>query len=149
MNKIMMILMIVIGVSPVAFGQTKMSKDSKVEAQIVALEKASWEEWKNKNGGWFQTNLADDALNVSGAGVSNKAQIVKFTAGECEIKSYSVDNFQFVALDKNAAMLTYTAMQDGVCSGKTIPASVRASSVYVKRGGKWLQALYMETPTAQ
>jgi hypothetical protein len=44
--------------------------------------------------------------------------------------------------------MTYTAMQDGVCSGKTIPAKVRASVVYVKRGGKWLAALYMETPAA-
>ncbi len=149
MKRIIMILMIAIGVSSVAFGQTKMSKDSKVEAQIIALEKASWEEWKNKNGGWFQTNLAEDALNVSGEGVSNKAQIVKFTAGECEIKSYSLDNFQFVALDKNAAMITYTAKQDGVCSGKTIPASVRSTAVYVKRGGKWLQALYTEIPVAQ
>ncbi|MEO8073806.1 MAG: nuclear transport factor 2 family protein [Acidobacteriota bacterium] len=149
MKKIMMILMIAIAASSVAFGQTKMSKDSKVEAQVIALEKASWEEWKNKNSGWFQANLTEDALNISDAGVSNKAQIVKFTGSECEIKSYSFDNFQFVALDKNAAMITYTAKQDGVCSGKTIPASVRSTSVYVKRGGKWLQALYTEIPTAQ
>jgi len=40
MNKIMMILMIAIGASSVAYGQTKMSKDSKVEAQIVALDDA-------------------------------------------------------------------------------------------------------------
>ncbi len=39
MKKLMMILMIAIGVSSVAFGQTKMSKDSKTEAQIIALEK--------------------------------------------------------------------------------------------------------------
>ena len=149
MKKIMMILMIAIGVSSVAYGQTKMSKESKVEAQIVALEKTSWEEWKNKNGGWFQTNLAEDALNVSGEGVSNKAQIVKFTANECEIKSYSLDNIKFVMLNKETVMLTYTAKQDGVCSGKTIPASVRSTAVYVKRGGKWLQALYTEIPTAQ
>ncbi len=149
MKKIMMILMIAIGVSSVTFGQTKMLKDSKVEAQVVALEKQSWQEWKNKNGSWFQTNLTEDALNVSGGGVSNKAQIVKFTATDCEIKSYSVDNFKFVMLDKNAALITYTGMQDGVCSGKTIPANVRASSVYVKRGGKWLNALYMETPVTQ
>ena len=149
MKKIIMLAVILIAASSAAFGQTKMSKDSKVEMQIIALEKASWEEWKNKNGAWFQTNLAEDALNVSSAGVSNKAQFVKFTSSECEIKSYSLDNIKFVMLDKNAAMLTYTAMQDGVCSGKTIPASVRSSAVYVKRGGKWLQALYMETPTVQ
>ena len=45
--------------------------------------------------------------------------------------------------------MTYTAMQDGACSGKIIPGNVRASVVYVKRGGKWLEALYMETPTVK
>jgi hypothetical protein len=49
------------------------------------------------------------------------------------------DNFKFVTLDKDSVLMTYTAMQEGVCSGKTIPANVRASVVYVKRGGKWLE----------
>ncbi len=149
MNKIMMILMIAIAASSIAFGQTKMSKDSKVEAQIIALEKAGWEAWKNKNGAWFQTNLTDDYLLVNSDGVNNKSQVVKSTASDCEIKSYSLDNFKFLMLDKNSALITFTGMQDGVCSGKTIPANVRASSVYVKRGGKWLNAFYTETPAVQ
>ena len=68
---------------------------------------------------------------------------------DCEVKSFSFDNFKFVMLDENAALLTYTAMQDAVCNGETIPAKVRASVNYVKRGGKWLEAFYMETPITQ
>ena len=149
MKKLMMILMIAIGVSSVAFGQTKMSKESKVEAQLIALEKQSWEEWKNKNGGFFQTLLTDEAVNIGIGGLSNKSQIVKSTSSDCEVKSFSVDNFKVVMLDKNVALLTYAATQDGVCGGRTIPAKVIASSVYVKRGGKWLNAFYQETPPAQ
>jgi uncharacterized protein (TIGR02246 family) len=37
-------------------------------------------------------------------------------------------------------------MQDAVCGGKTQPATVRASSVYVKRDGKWLNVFYTEIP---
>jgi hypothetical protein len=54
MKKIIMILMIVIGVSSIAFGQTKTSKDKTVEAQIIALEKAGWEAWKNKDAKCFK-----------------------------------------------------------------------------------------------
>ncbi len=145
----MMILIIAIGVSSVAFGQTKMSKDSKVEARIIELEKAGWEAWKNKNAAWYQTNLAEDALQVNGGGVLNKSQILKITGTDCEIKSFSLDNFKFLMLDKNSALITFTGTQDGVCSGKTIPATVHASSVYVKRDGKWLNAFYTETPAVQ
>lgn len=149
MKKIMMILMITMGISSVAFGQTKTSKDPKVEARIIALEKASWQEWKNKNSTWFQTNLTEDFLSVHNDGVTDKAQTVKSIAADCEVKSFSLDNFKFVMLDKNATLLNYAAMQDAVCSGKAIPANVRVSVAYVRRGGKWLQALYTEIPVAQ
>jgi predicted small secreted protein len=151
MKKIMMILMIAIGVSTVVFAQNKMAKDknNSVETQVIALEKASWQEWKNKNSAWFQTNLSEDFLSVHNDGVTNKAQIVKSIAADCEVKSFSFDNFKFVMLTKDSAMMTYTAMQDAVCNGKTIPANVFESVVYVKRGGKWLQALYTEIPAAQ
>ncbi len=149
MKKIMMILIIAVGASSVAFGQTTTPKDSKVEAQIVALEKAGWEAWKNKNAAWFQTNLAEDAVQVNGGGVLSKSQIVKISGTDCEIKSFSLDNFKFLMLDKNSALITFTGMQDGVCSGKAIPAKVHSTSVYVKRDGKWLNALYTETPAVQ
>jgi hypothetical protein len=55
MKKIMMFLLIAIAVTGAAFGQTIMSKDDKVKAQIIALEKAGWEAWKNKNAAWYQT----------------------------------------------------------------------------------------------
>lgn len=149
MKKKIMIMMIAIAASSVALGQTTMSKDSKVEAQIIALEKAGWEAWKNKDSSWTRDNVTEEFLLVNSDGVSNKTQVVKSTATDCEVKSYSLDNFKFVTLDKDSALMTYTAMQDGVCGGKTIPANVRASVVYVKRGGKWLEALYMETATVK
>jgi hypothetical protein len=149
MKKKIMIMMIAIAASSVALGQTTMSKDSKVEAQIIALEKAGWEAWKNKDSSWTRDNVTEEFLLINSDGVSNKTQVVKSTATDCEVKSYSLDNFKFVTLDKDSVLMTYTAMQDGVCSGKTIPSNVRASVVYVKRGGKWLEALYMETPTVK
>ena len=149
MKKKIMIMMIAIAASSVALGQTTMSKDPKVEAQIIALEKAGWEAWKNKDSSWTRDNVTEEFLLVNSDGVSTKTQVVKSTATDCEVKSYSLDNFKFVTLDKDSVLMTYTAMQDGVCSGKTIPANVRASVVYVKRGGKWLEALYMETPTVK
>jgi len=150
MQKMILILVIVTAAAfPLAIGQTRTPATSNVEAQIIALEKAGWEAWKKKDGSWTQENVTDDFLLVNSDSVSNKAQVIKATATDCEVKSYSLDNFKFVTLDKDSALMTYTAMQDGVCNGKAIPPKVRASVVYVKRGSKWLEALYMETPTGQ
>ena len=145
MKKIIMILMIAVGVSSVAFGQTKMSKGAKVEAEIIALEKQAWREWSNKNAAFVQNYLADDAFYVYADGIVDKAQIVKSIPG-CDLKSFSLDNFTFRMLDKNSALLNYTADQEAFCYGKKQADKLRVNSVYVRRGGKWLSLSYMETP---
>ena len=137
---------IAITVSSAALAQTK-SKDAtnSVETHIVALEKQAWAEWKNKNLKFFQNFLSDEALFVYSEGVTDKSQIIR-GFGACEIKSYSLDDFRFLMLDKNSALLSYTTVQDAVCGGKIQPPKVRSSSVFVKRGGKWLCTYYTETP---
>jgi len=147
MKKIIMAFVIGTAALSFVFGQTKTSADSKLEAKIIAIEKAGWEAWKNKDASWARDNCTEEFLLVNSEAVSNKTQVVKATATDCEVKSYSLDNFKFVTLDKDTVLLTYTAGQNGVCNSKPIPANVRASVVYVKRGSKWLEALYMETPT--
>jgi uncharacterized protein DUF4440 len=148
-KQMIMILVIAIGALSTAFGQTKITDDSKLKGQIIALETAGWEAWKNKDSSWTRDNVTAEFLLINSDGVSNKAKVIKATATDCEVKGYSLDNFNFVILDKDSVLMTYTAKQDGLCNGKTIPANVRASVVYVKRGAKWLESLYMETPTAQ
>ncbi len=79
-----------------------------MKRRLSLSKKAGWEAWKNKNTAFFQTTLAEDALSVHAEGVTNKSQIVKSIGSDCEVKSYSLDNFKFVMLDKNAALLTFT-----------------------------------------
>ena len=148
MKTIMMILMLGVGLSAVAFAQSSTSKNSSLETQMIALERAGWEAWKKKDSSWIRDNVTEEFLLVNSESVSDKAQVIRSTSSDCEVKSFSLDNFKFVNLDKHSVVMTYTATQDGVCLGKTIPAKVRSSVVYVKRGNKWLEALYMETPMA-
>ncbi len=111
------------------------------------MEKQAWEAWKTKNGAFFQTLLSEDSIQVGSEGVANKATIVKVIASPmCEVRSYSMDNFQMIMMDKKTAILTYKAMQDATCGGKTIPSSVWATSMYVKRDGKWVSNFHQETP---
>ena len=145
MKKIVMVIFIALAAISFALGQSN-KPASNLEAQIIAIEKAGWEAWKNKDSSWTRDNVTEEFLLVNSEGVSDKMQIIKATATDCEVKSFSLNNFKFITLDKNSVLLTYKAMQNGICKGKTIPAEVRASVVYVKRGGKWLEALYMETP---
>jgi uncharacterized protein (TIGR02246 family) len=153
MKKILMVVMVAIATSSIASGQAKASTDTSdsAEAQIISLEKQAVEAWKNKNGSFFQSFLSEDTSLLGSMGlIDSKSQIVSaISAPNCEVKNYSLSNFRVAMLTKDTAVLTYKAVQDVTCDGKPEPAEVWSSTVYVKRGGKWLAAFHQETPTGQ
>ena len=131
-----------------ANGQTTMSEsdEAAIKEHLIKLEKQSWQAWKNRDGKFFQDFLSDDHVEVGMGGVTGKAEIVSFVGSPaCTVKSYRLDHFQMKLLDKNSALLTYWEEQDTVCQ-KPVPSPCWVSSLYMKRGGKWLNVLYQQTP---
>ena len=149
MKTALMFLIVFCIATTVVFGQTNMLDDKNIESQIISLEKAGWEAWKNNNADWFQSNTTEEFLSINSSGVSDKEQVVNSTPTACDVKSVSIDNFKFVMLSENTVVLTYIAIQDGVCGEKKLAEKIRVAVNYVKRNGKWLEALYMETPMAK
>ena len=151
MKRVLIVALVALAASAVAFGQANGNKGSKgdkasVEEKLIEMEKQAWEAWKNKNGKYFMDFLADDAVLVSGTGVESKTSAVQAISNStCVVKSYSLENFKVLMLDNDAAILTYSAKQDFTCNGKAGPPQIWASSVYVKRNGKWQGVMHQET----
>lgn len=117
---------------------------------LVSLEKQSWEAWKNHDGKFFQGFLSDDHVEVGFGGPTKKATVVAGVGSAvCNVKSYTVDHFELAVLAPDTALLTYHAAQDTTCGGKPVPSPVWVSSLYVKRGDRWLNALYQQTQTSK
>jgi hypothetical protein len=116
-----------------------------IKEQLIKPEKQSWEAWKNRDGKFFQDFLSDDHVEVGFGGVSNKAEIVSFVGSPvCTVKNYQLDQFELKMLDKNTALLTYREAQDTVCHNP-VPSPCWVSSLYMKRGDRWLNVLYQQT----
>ncbi|HSS19767.1 MAG TPA: nuclear transport factor 2 family protein [Pyrinomonadaceae bacterium] len=114
---------------------------------LVALEKQSWVAWQKRDGKFFSQFLSPDHVEVGSTGIANATAVAAFVGSPiCVIKSYSVDKFNFVQLNADAAVLTYYAEQDTTCNGSPVPSPAWVSSVYVRRNGHWLNALYQQTP---
>jgi hypothetical protein len=125
------------------------SAQTTMETTLMAMEKQAWDAFGKGDGKFFETFLTDDAILGSDYGFVSKAQSVKDISGKpCELKSYSFSNFKVMMLDKNTAIITYEAAQDATCGGQKAPNKVYASSVYVKRKGKWQGAYHQETAAA-
>ena len=146
MRKLFLIAMVVLVFPVLAAGQNPAESGDALKDQLISLEKQSWEAWKNRDGNFYKTFLSDDHVEVGAGGVSTKDEIVPFVGSPvCVIKSYSVDSFSFTLFDANTAMLTYHAAQDTTCHGKLVPSPAWVSSMYVKRGGRWLNAYYQQS----
>jgi hypothetical protein len=125
---------------------TAKTDNQALKQTLITLEKQSWEAWKKRDGKFYQEFLSDDHVEVGSSGVATKGEIVPFVGSPiCVVKSYAVDKFELTVFDANTALLTYHAAQDTVCHNR-VPSPVWVSSLYVRRGGRWLNALYQQTP---
>ncbi|MES2776030.1 MAG: nuclear transport factor 2 family protein [Bacteroidota bacterium] len=149
MKKAITLCLTTILIASTSFSQSNASKNAKLKAEIIALDKLAWKAWKDKNAEWFKTHTTEEFLSINSDGVSTKADVIKATPTDCDVKSFSLSDFKFIVLDANSVILTYIANQDATCNGKKVTPKVRASVAYVKRGGKWIEAFYIDTPVAE
>ena len=121
-----------------------------VEKALQSKEQAGWQAWKDHDKKAFEDMIPEDAVNIAGGTMDKgKQQIMKsaFDPG-CQVASFSLSNFSYMWLDKDTVLITYDAMQDATCGGQKVPGKVYASSIWQKRGGKWLSPFHQETPAA-
>lgn len=121
-----------------------------VEKALQTKEQAGWQAWKDHDQKTFDEIIPEDAINIVGGNVQKgKPAIVKdaFDPG-CQVASFSLSNFSYMWLDKDTVLMTYDAMQDATCGGQKVPGKVYASSIWQKKGGKWMSPFHQETPAA-
>ncbi len=131
--------------SPSPKPKPKMSK-AQLLKKLSATETKLWEAWKNKDAKPFQANLAADSVMIGSGGVQGKTAAIKeITSMGCDVKSFKLSDWKLTMIDSDAAVITYKGIADGTCGGQALPP-VWASSVWVKRGGRWQAFSHQETP---
>ena len=116
-----------------------------ISNQLIKLEKDSWVAWQKHDTKFYDRFLSDDHVEVGFAGPDGKANILKGVESGCTVKSYDTKGFKVTRLGPDTALVTYWATQDTLCGGQPVPTPVWASSLYVKRKGKWLNAVYQQS----
>jgi hypothetical protein len=137
-------LLAILAVGSLSFAEQK--AHSSLETELTAIEKHSWEAWQKRDGKFYENFLSDDHVEVGGGGLSTKKEVAQFVGSPvCVVKSYALRDFTLTRFNAETALLTYHAEQDTTCHGKLVTSPVWVSSLYVKRKGKWQNALYQQT----
>ncbi len=115
-----------------------------VRAALDALNAA----FEKEDADTIRRLMADDHLAVTpwGGQQSRAAQIK--TLPELKLSAYEVGEMKVSMLGADAALFTYPLALKGTFRGKELPANNYASSVWHRRGGRWVEVFYQETPLA-
>lgn len=120
--------------------------------ELLTVERQFWDSWKNGKPEVFKELMASDAVFFGQFGVASKADIIQQqeeSVQVCTVESYALTDSRAIRIDENAAILLYEANQHATCGGGTVRPIMHGSSVYAKRGGKWINLFRSEVPPAQ
>lgn len=118
-------------------------------AALLAVEKAVWEAWKDKDAKRLEDLTAKDLafVNIFGTYFANKAATIKdWSEGTCEVKSVNVADGFVTSLSPAVSILTHKGTADGTCSGQKLDGVVYGTSVYLKDGASWKLAFTFNAP---
>jgi hypothetical protein len=124
------------------------ARPAPLEQRLIRMERDSWEAWQRQDAGFWRHFLSDDHLEFHRTGVSTREEVIAFIASRvCTVTRFSLGHFTFRRFDADTAVLIYRAEQTTSCGGQRVPSPVWATSLYERRHGRWVNALYGHTPT--
>ncbi|HEV2799732.1 MAG TPA: nuclear transport factor 2 family protein [Pyrinomonadaceae bacterium] len=111
----------------------------------VAIEKHLWEALRRKDWDTFAAHLAPEQIEVEPGGVFDRAGTLASLRG-FDFSKTTTSDFKAVKFDDDATLVTYM-VRGTRPDGK--PFEHRASTIWVKRDGKWLAYFHHGTPAVQ
>lgn len=114
---------------------------------LLAIETKAFEAWKNHDGKFFESFLADNFVGFGPTGrVTRAAAIAAIVNPACTVKNFSLSEAQMMPAGADAAVLTVKATQDYTCDGTKGDPVTWAATVYVRAGDQWKAIYHNESP---
>lgn len=115
---------------------------------VIAMERAVWEELSQGNMEAFGEQLADDVVLIGGEGVLSKQEVMSRLEG-ATMESYELGDFEVMQPGSDVAMVVYRYSETFQPSeaDSMISVSGWATSVWENRDGTWQVVLHQSSAT--
>jgi hypothetical protein len=133
--------------SPSNTNTTKPPPPPPTKDALLAIETKAFEAWKNHDGKFFESFLADNFVGFGPNGrVTRAAAIAAIADTACTVKGFSLSEAQMTPVGPDAAVLTVKATQDYTCGGTKGDPVTWAATIYVRAGDQWKAIYHNESP---
>ncbi len=133
-----------IAVAPVCLAQASPAKPAKSdETAITDLETSAWEAYKNKQADAFKKLMSKDYYGEYAEGIKDLDREVADMA-KTDLRDYSRADTKVVFPSTDVAVITYKSTIQQTSEGKDMSGTYNSGSIWVKKGGKWLEIFHTE-----
>jgi uncharacterized protein (TIGR02246 family) len=124
---------------------SKMKGKESLQEAITAMERRAWEAVKARDAKAFSDLFAADGTMADAGGINSRDTFLQ-TLSDLIISEYSLSDIKVMMIDKDSALITYKADVKGSFKGQAFPPNPNyVSSIWTKRGGKWMAVYHQET----
>ena len=136
--------------TPPAFDQAQAPATglSALDKALIANENKVADALMKKDKAAFTALVDPKGWAADGNGIM---KVSDFVAGldQLVIKSYKISDEKVAWVDANTAIVAYKWTGSGSYAGQPFPETVYASTVWTKRGDKWVAVFHQETEAAK
>jgi hypothetical protein len=116
-----------------------------VSRDVVNQEKLAWERTKKKDKPGLTDLLREDFTEITDDGVLDKAQVLA-NLDHLTLNSYSPTGLKIKKLGSDFVLLIYQVTVNGKYDDHGFENHTNAASLWIRRGGKWQNVFFQETP---
>ena len=125
----------------------KPSKHAALEAELIALEKGTWEAAQRHDVKAFAAVCLDDCVEIWGDGSVLPIKEVLAQVPDTVISEYKIEDIAVTFPIKSTALVRYKVWAKTSYKGQENPPQwMIATAVWVHKDGAWKAAFYQETP---
>lgn len=114
---------------------------------IKTKETAAWQAYKDKDAAGFQKLLSPEMRAVYDTGI-NTLQTELANMQKTDLKSFTMSDFNAVAIAPDTIISTYKMTTQGSMEGKDISGNLNVASVWRKMNGEWRAIFHTDAKQA-
>ena len=125
-----------------------MADHSALEKALIANENKIAAAMMKKDKAGFAALVSADGWSIDGNGFMKTADMTA-ALDQLVIKSYKISDEKVSWVDPNTAIVAYKWTGTGTFAGQPFPSAVYASTVWTKKGDKWIAVFHQESEAAK
>jgi hypothetical protein len=120
---------------------------SALEKTLIANENKIADAMMKKDKAAFASLVAADGWSIDGNGIMKTSEMAA-ALDQVVIKNYKISDERVSWVDPNTAIVAYKWTGSGTFAGQPFPPTVYASTVWTKKGDRWVAVFHQESEAA-